>query len=189
VSRALVIGFGAFGEVIDNPARRLALGVDGLAFDDLQIIGREMPVSYRRCLDETAAQIEAVRPDLLLGVGVARGRGAAMVEGRGLLRLDPLLADVDGERRGAVSAEGPLEIAASAGSLALAEAMGLVVSLDAGSYVCNAWLYEAARRFGTELPVAFLHIPDQGLPVSTLCSGLGAWWREERARAASRLES
>lgn len=189
MSRALVLGFGAFGEVVDNPARRLALGVDGLEVDGLRITGREMSVSYRGCIAETAALVASERPDLLLGVGVARGRSEAMVERRGLLRLDPLLADVDGEQRSTVIAQGPSEIWASPGAAALARAMGLVVSLDAGSYVCNAWLYEAARRFGSELPVAFLHIPDGGLPVSTLCTGLEAWWTEERARAASRLES
>lgn len=151
-----VLGFGPFLEVRDNPASRLARAVDGRA----GIVGREMPVSYRR----SVAMAEECRADLIVGIGVARGRTEAAVE-RTAVRgwsesdLDGNLGDIDGpEERRSPLAE------------AFAAALGVPVSDDAGRYVCNGWLY---RCLGLGLPVVFLHIPPDGFSAERLVDAIG----------------
>ena len=59
------------------------------------------------------------------------------------------------------------------GSDALAAALGVTISDDAGAYVCNAWLYGVLG--GTTLPAAFLHLPDQGMDPDALLRGIAVW--------------
>lgn len=155
-----VLGFGPFLEVTDNPAARLARAVDGRE----SIVGKEMPVSYRR----SVAMAAACGADLIVGVGVARGRDFAAVErtarrGWSEPDMDGDLGEIDGpeQRRS--------ELAAT-----FAAALDLPLSDDAGSYVCNGWLY---RCLALELPVVFLHIPPEGFSGERLLRGIGSWRR------------
>ena len=68
---ALVMGFGPFGEVVDNPSCALATALDGTLAGPFRIAGRTMPVSYRRCLETTAAAVAELAPTVVLGIGVA----------------------------------------------------------------------------------------------------------------------
>ena len=90
--------------------------------------------------------------------------------------------DVDGECPGILVPGGPETLAASAASHALALALAVAESHDAGQYVCNAWLYCAQWRSqrvapgGHPLPVSFLHIPDKGFDPARLLLGLQRGW-------------
>ena len=165
----LVLGFGPFGSVVDNPARRVALAVDGqtLGRGVGRIVGREMPVSYARSERLTLDLVEELGPALVLGVGVASGRTEALVEQVGNHRADPLLFDVDGVGLADHGAgQGSL---VSASAAPLATALGVGLSLDAGGYVCNSWLFRALRA---GLPAAFLLVPPSGFAAAALRSGL-----------------
>lgn len=177
VPTALVLGFGPFLEVTDNPAARLARAVDGARAPGLRVVGRTMPVSYRRAVDETVAAVAALGPAAILGVGVARGRPAPMVERWGTRAFDPALPDVDGV---AEAEEGP-ERVGTADPEGLAEALGVAISEDAGRYVCNGWIWRAVRR--VERPVAFLHVPDAGFDPDRLVAGLARWVNRDRTPA------
>jgi pyrrolidone-carboxylate peptidase len=168
----LVVGFGPFKDVSDNPASRLALSVDGREAGGLRFIGRVMPVSYDRGPAFTEGLFEELDPQLIFGVGVAVGRGEPALERVGRRALDPAHADVDGVHLADAEEGGPAEIDASAAVGPMAEALGLLVSDDAGRYVCNAWLYRVTRRLGARLPIAFLHIPSEGFSADRLVDGL-----------------
>ena len=158
---ALVLGFGPFGEVLDNPSSRLARAVDGLDAGPFRLVGRQMPVSYRRSVEETAAAVATHAPEIVLGVGVAVQRTCAQLERTGRaghstrLDVDQRQADwISSPRRRRV-ARLPLK--------AMQEASGLEVSDDCGSYVCNGWLYACLGMLPLHLRVGFLHIPRHGL--------------------------
>ncbi len=191
----VVLGFGAFLEVTDNPASHLATAVHGLG-RRITIVGAEMPASYARGHAVAAEAMARHNPVLLLGVGVARGRTLAMVERTAFAEVSVADPDVDGDFGEIAGATAGATAGALTGALtgatagpislespvatALAAALELPVSDDAGRYVCNAWLYRALRG---GFPAAFLHVPPQGWPVEALIDGLERWAtiRERRA--------
>lgn len=164
----LVLGFGPFGVVVDNPARRLALACGGVV-GACRVVGMEMPVSYDRCERLTLDAAKALGPVLVVGVGVARTRSSAELEAVGRNVADPTEPDVDGVTLSA-HADGPAELMAP-GVHALAGVLGVGVSTDAGAYVCNSWLYRSLRA---GLPAAFLHVPPEGFPPDRLRGALAA---------------
>ncbi|MCB9759002.1 MAG: hypothetical protein H6739_04115 [Alphaproteobacteria bacterium] len=168
----LVTGFGPFLDVHRNPSGRLAEAVDGLRIAGHTIVGEVLPVSYRRAPARTIALARRHPPLFVLGMGVASGRDRPMVEVLGVRRTHDTLADVDGVV-GPVLGEGPPSRRATLDVDTLAEALGCAVSEDAGTYVCNAWLYEVVGAL-PDLPVAFLHVPPAGMPRDTLLAGLRA---------------
>lgn len=169
----LVMGFGPFLDVVDNPAAALVRAVDG-ADVGARVVGRVMTVSYDRAVQETLDAVAELDPRLVLGVGVAANRDAVCVEAIG--RKDPGVGrpDVDGQlwsldddERGA-----PIEVRATLGVEVLAQALGARLSTDAGRYVCNAWLYRVARAVGHQRPVGFVHVPAEGMEPERLLRGL-----------------
>lgn len=170
----LVLGFGPFLDVADNPAARLARAVDGATVGGRRVVGRVMPVSYSRGPELAASLAEDLDPELILGVGVARDRPEPWVERVGRRRCSATEADVDGTAGADLEPEGPEEVEASLDVDALAAALGCGVSRDAGRYVCNGWLYRAVRTLGAGRPVGFLHVPDAGLTPERLLRGLAA---------------
>lgn len=177
MATVLVVGFGPFLDVVDNPAAALARAVDGRALGgDDRVVGRAMDVSYRRAPAQVQAWVEELGADLVLGVGVARGRSVAMLERVAVRAGDASSADVDGDHLGDL---GPLvdggdaRVRATFPEAPFLAATGLATSEDAGRYVCNAWLWTCAQRLAG-VPVGFLHVPDVGLDAEVLVRGLVA---------------
>jgi pyroglutamyl-peptidase len=162
------MGFGPFLDVRDNPARRLALALEGRRLGAWSISGAEMPVGYLECMAETEAQVQALQPELLLGVGVARRRERPMLERWACNEARPDLPDAMERCWSEVEAGGPARLSSSWPDLALP----FEVSDDAGRYVCNAWLYQALRRWPQSPRVGFLHVPPQGMAPALLLSAL-----------------
>lgn len=166
----LVMGFGPFLDVADNPAAALARALDGRTMDGVRVVGRVMPVSYRRSAAETLAAAAELGCDRVLGVGVARGRPAAMVERLGHFGDGGRDPDVDGDH-GDPRLDGAPVVVGEAE--ALAAALGVGVSDDAGRYVCNGWIRRVVPVVGR--PAAFLHVPGHGFDPERLLRGLVAW--------------
>lgn len=166
----LVTGFGPFLDVEDNPSGRLARRVDGARVAGHSVHGELLPVSYDEAPALTLALAERLRPDLVVGLGVARGRARVMVERVGRRPTASAAPDVRG-RRPTPPKAGPDEVRATLDVDALAETLGAGVSDDAGAYVCNAWLYAVARGL-PGVPVGFVHLPDEGLAAERLLAGL-----------------
>ncbi len=184
--RVLVLGFGPFQDVRDNPASRLAHAVDGRLLGGVRLIGREMPVSYGRAVPLTVSLAHSERADVVLGVGVARGRTAVCVERVGHRTGWTETADVDGvagarhlEELGSEAADTNslgAEAWATVPCETLAGALGGVVSDDAGRYVCNAWLFGAVTALGATRPVGFVHVPDAGIDPDRFVVAVAAIW-------------
>lgn len=172
----LVVGFGSFGNIHNNPASRLARAVDGRMAGMRLCVGREVPVRYAEGPEETIALSQLHRPCAILGIGVAANRPRACVESIGVRYGDASLPDQAGIGVADLEPGGPEAVAATAPVDALAAALGVAVSADAGRYVCNAWLYRVVRRLGADLPITFLHIPLAGVEPDWLIEGLSHVW-------------
>lgn len=176
---ALVLGFGPFGEVVDNPSAALALALSGRRVSGVDIIGEAMPVSYGRSVTLAMVRAAQLRPALVLGIGVAMRREVAMVERYGRNRAATRAADVDGVRVGK-HGEGPAVLESPLAE-ELARALGVHLSSDAGTYVCNAWLYRSLR---CGLPAAFLHVPAHGIEADRVAEAVARVVKNLEHRAA-----
>jgi pyroglutamyl-peptidase len=166
----LVTGFGPFLDVQENPSGRIARRLDGARVAGHTVYGELLPVTYDEAPARTLALAARLRPALVVGLGVARGRERVMVERVGRRPTATAAPDVSG-RRPAPPTGAPAEVRATLDVEAFAEALGADVSNDAGTYVCNAWLYAVARGL-PGVPVGFVHVPDQGMPEDQLLAGL-----------------
>lgn len=164
----LVTGFGPFQDVVDNPSARLARGVNGLRVAGETIRGEVLPVSYSRAAAETLRLIELLNPRFVIGTGVAVSRSQVQVERWGRRAMQPS-EDVDGVVVPSLPDLGDC-VPSTLDPEKLAKSLAASVSEDAGTYVCNAWLYQVAGA--AEVPVSFVHVPASGLAVTRFMAGL-----------------
>lgn len=163
----LLTGFGPFLDVADNPSGALVRALDGRRAAGFTLVGRTLPVSYRRGPQRALELAASVRPALVLGFGVHRG-GALQVERTGR-RAVGATADVDGACPPDLG-EGPDTLTATLDTASLAASLQADLSDNAGSYVCNAWLYTVLRDGA--LPAAFVHIPPRPADAAAVLRGL-----------------
>lgn len=163
----LVTGFGPFGAVEENPTAALARGVDGATVGSHKVLGVVLPVAYAASVQQTLALARQHDAQWVIGTGVAVRRGRVSVERWGH-RVNPSRPDVQGLCTG--PPEGPDRLASRVDVDVFAKALGGVVSEDAGTYVCNAWLYGVL--LGCERPATFVHVPPQGLTVEAFLEAL-----------------
>ena len=172
----LVIGFGPFLDVKDNPAARIAQAIDGAQLPSGPVWGRVMDVSYERAPQQTLAWCDALSPSAVVGVGVARRRTVTTVETVGRRWTDGATRDVDGACPPDLEPGGPESVRLGGVPAAVLAAMlGGVVGEDAGRYVCNAWIYRTSRALRGRIPLTFLHIPPSGLQREPLVRALATW--------------
>ncbi len=183
-SPLLVLGFGPFLDVVDNPASRLARAVDGSVIAGSRVYGREMPVSYEASVALSRRLVDELQPALVLGVGVAVKRTAPELERYGRRVSVSGRPDVSGRVRPPELLGAPECLESRLPLSPMARAMGASVSEDAGRYVCNSWLYQALHQLHDVAAVGFLHVPSSGLSPERLVEGLKvalAWSREGSA--------
>lgn len=167
----LVTGFGSFGEVTDNPTAALVRALSGRRVRGRTVVGTVLPVSYGEGLDLARRWVTRLRPELVVGFGVAVSRDRVDVESVAYNQTHRDRADVVGEAPGVLEPLGPDAVRATLDVHGLADALDARVSEDAGRYVCNAWLYRMVRAF-PEVPLTFVHVPPEGVEVERVLSGL-----------------
>ena len=164
----LLTGFGPFLDVRDNPSARLVRRLHGRRVAGETLIGRVLPVSFERAPEETLAVARGLGARLVLGFGVARGRGGVEVERLGRPGVGDA-PDIDGCCPTSLGAPGH-PVSATVDVEALAAGLGAVLSEDAGRYVCNAWLYRVTHAL--EVPVGFVHLPPSGIAPEQVAGAL-----------------
>lgn len=172
-TRVLVTGFEAFAGAASNPSgevvrRLVSLPQDELAQAGISLSGAVLPVAFAASATALNEAIEAHRPDLVIGLGLAEGRSGITPERVAINLDDARIPDNDG----AQPLDEPIEPGGPAARFsglpvkaivaALTEAgLRASVSLTAGSYVCNHVAYllggHAERRPG--LRAGFIHVP------------------------------
>lgn len=167
--KVLVTGFGPFPGVPRNPSVDVVRALQGRRVGDVDIVAREIPVSWSEGPDLAVATAREIGASLVIGVGVAESRDAVTVERQGRRAWSQIP-----DARGATCAglEGPEIVPATLDVERLAGALRAGVSDDAGAYVCNAWLYRVAQAL--DVPVGFVHIPAEGIDPELLVEGVRA---------------
>jgi pyroglutamyl-peptidase len=165
----LVTGFGPFPGVELNPTAGVVRAIHGRRLAGHTVVGRVLPVAWRRGPAETIAVARRSGAALVVGLGVATRRDRVEVE-RQAVRMVDRLPDADGSD--SLGLEGPECVAATLDVDQLARALAAGTSSDAGRYVCNAWLYQVT--LGLDVPVGFVHVPRAGIAVDRLLRGLTA---------------
>lgn len=164
----LVTGFGAFPGVSANPTAAILRALERhrgrLARLGVALHGCMLPVRYEDADDTLRDVVIALRPDVIVHLGVAARRKAVSVETRAVNRAGPLRPDAARHTPRQIlepSAAHHLGARFPAARVVAAMRAGghaAALSIDAGDYVCNATLYRSVLwRLAPE--VGFLHVP------------------------------
>lgn len=160
--KILVTGFEPFGGEPENASgeavRQLSRRWSGAA----EVVVGLLPVSFAGAPPALHALVEQHRPDAVVAVGEAGGRGSVTPERFGRNRIDARIPDNDGAQpRDLVIDDGPELRPATLDVEELVRRIRTVgvpaeVSQDAGAFVCNVVAVEVAAL---GLPAAFVHVP------------------------------
>ncbi|MFC6289106.1 pyroglutamyl-peptidase I [Levilactobacillus angrenensis] len=166
--KILVTGFDPFGGEATNPAieavKRLPATIAGA-----EIIPLLVPTVFETVGPVVRQAILAKRPDVVLSIGQAGGRAALTPELVAINLADGRIPDNAGDQPvdRPLQAEGATAYFTELPVKAMVQAIrdvGLpsTVSTTAGTYVCNALMYQVQYLRATEFPTlraGFMHIP------------------------------
>lgn len=166
--KVLVTGFDPFGGERVNPAYEAVKALPD-TLDGAQIYKRELPTAFDRSAAALEGYLCELQPDIVLCVGQAGGTPAVRVERVAINLADARFPDNDGAQPldEPLRADGDAAYFSTLPVRAMVQAVraaGLPcsVSYTAGTYVCNAALYNAlylaAKRF-PGLRAGFVHVP------------------------------
>ncbi len=173
----VVVGFGSFEGVVNNPSSAAAEALDGCVLSGVAVVGREMPVSHDRSIAVCRMLLERTGAVALIGIGVAMSRNGITVERTGTRPKLSERLDVDHQPGPQELLDGPERIRATLDCERLAELLGAEVGDDAGTYVCNSWLYQASGCF--DVDVGFIHVPPLGVDSGRLLNAIALMWGDE----------
>ncbi|MFG1424746.1 pyroglutamyl-peptidase I [Roseixanthobacter glucoisosaccharinicivorans] len=165
--RILICGFEPFPGVPKNPSAQVARRLAGLARPALADTERHVEILPTRwaALDRAEARIHALKPDVILLLGVASRRRVVCVESRAVNAAGSFPDASGAAMTSRKLSEGPAEIRSRADLprlLAALRTAGLPAALsrDAGRYLCNGLYYRVlALTAGRDVPVVFIHLP------------------------------
>ncbi|MEQ9812932.1 MAG: pyroglutamyl-peptidase I [Azospirillaceae bacterium] len=182
----LVTGFGAFGGIVDNPSLAVMAALSDRARG---IVGAELPVSHEGAVAALQALIATHRPAVWLGFGVAPAATAIRLETTGRNAITAAKPDNDGRQPAGdpvvpgAAATLPSRLPLARIEPALVRAgHAVVLSDDAGGYVCNTALTAGLHLMPADRIAGFVHLPP--LPGSVPDT---PGWPLERTLAAARL--
>jgi pyroglutamyl-peptidase len=165
----LVTGFERFGKEYSNPTERLARSFDGRTVGGEKIVGRVLPVSYRKVGTSLRLILDKEKPDVVVATGLAGGRTDVSVERVGVNAMDAQIPDNDGfsPHDAAVVKGGPAAYLSTFPCSKIVEdlrgkGVPATLSYSAGTFICNALLYHLlhyAQRRGIPKKAGFLHFP------------------------------
>ena len=183
MSRVLLTGFGPFGESATNPAQE-AVELVAERWQPpagTELLTATLPASFARATTQIRELIADHRPDVVVNVGLAAGRDRISLERVAVNLIDARIADVDGAQPvdvpvtpggpGAVFTTLPVKACVAA----LRDAgLPAELSLTAGSYVCNAVMYDTGHAVGDGVRAGFVHVPPTDvIPAAEVARGLG----------------
>jgi len=165
----LITGFEPYGGRGRNPSAEVAKALEGQTIAGHRVVGRTLPVSYRGLAGRLAALIDEQKPVVVMSLGLWPGEPAIRLERHGLNLADFDIADNDGatlvdaaiEASGATGRFASLPLRAIEQAL-LAGGIPARLSSTAGTFLCNATLYNLMRIIEERSPAAvggFIHVP------------------------------
>jgi pyroglutamyl-peptidase len=179
----LVTGFEPYGAWPSNPTGTIAQHLDGWVIGDYKVIGRVLPVTLDGLGQRVADLIEELAPVAVLSLGLFPGAATLRVERVGLNVADFARPDNDGVvvHDKPIVAGQALAHAATLPVHAIRDAhtkagVPSVVSNSAGTYLCNATLYQFLHECelrALSCQCGFIHVPFEPAQVAATLSGAG----------------
>lgn len=170
----LLTGFEPFGGEAENPSQEIARALDRRRIGGRTVVGRVLPCAFGASRVELARLVRAVRPELVICLGLAGGRAEITPERVAINIDDARLPDNAGAqpvdrpivRGGPAAYWSTLPIKAIVAALR-ARGMPAAVSQTAGTFVCNHVFYGLmhALRGNRRVRGGFIHVPFATTPV------------------------
>lgn len=165
-SRTLLLtGFGSFDGYATNPAWQTAEALGGERIGDLQVVAARLDVTYADAPRQLREAILEHRPDLVLSLGVAptpalrlervaKNRDVSFQpDNAGVVHADTVIRDGGPERLPTRLPIEPLREALQAAGYEV------VISDDAGGYLCNHVFYRVLDEVDPSRIAGFVHVP------------------------------
>ena len=165
----LVLGFEPFADETINPSAEIARHLDGEMIGTLRVVSGILPVTFAEAPLRLAELLDHYRPELVIALGQAGGRGEISLERVAINLIDARIADnaglqpIDAE----VLHDGPGAYFSTLPVKAIHEELKSInvpsaLSLSAGTYVCNQVFYWLAHLLASEHSQTrggFIHVP------------------------------
>lgn len=168
IKNVLVTGFEPFGGEMINPSALAAEALDGRKVVGRRVVGAVLPCVFGKSLVALKQEIRRWKPELVICVGQAGGRGEINLERVALNIEDVSIPDNDGNQPvdrpvvpgGPAAFWSTLPIKAIVAALRKA-GLPAVVSQSAGTFVCNHVFYGLMRALARQRTVrgGFIHVP------------------------------
>lgn len=158
----LIIGYGPFDGRASNGSGTIATALNGKIVAEHRVVGVELPVQWGEIEGALADVIAEHHPAVILGLGEGFPGRVALETRAANARLG---ADAAGHQPPSpqLHAKGPTHLASRIAydldALPSCD-VPVVLSVDAGTYLCNNLLWVCLER--SELPAGFIHLPPQG---------------------------
>jgi pyroglutamyl-peptidase len=168
--RALITGFDSFLDIAINASGRIAESLDGVtvatAHGPVTVSGRVLPVGFDSAAQSLAEHVAALRPDVLVLLGVARSADYRLETGA-IPRITSEHPDMTGlVATGRILGEDRRTTTRPCDALAAtlrAAGFDARASDDCGGYVCNSTYFAA---LGLRTDALFVHLPPAHDPAS-----------------------
>ncbi len=163
----LLLGFEHFLEYDENPTDLLVRQLHGKSVNGHPVVGVTLPVDYSEIEGKILAAIEAAKPALVVGFGLAAGRDKVTPEKVALNYINSKMKDNSGRSlEGVPIAPGEpaafftnVPVEALVGELNR-ESIPASLSLSAGAYLCNYTMYVCLREArASGFRAGFIHVP------------------------------
>lgn len=166
MKKLLITGFDPFNGNTVNPSWQAAEALPDTV-GGYELRKMQLPTVYGEAAQMVIAAAGEWKPDVILCLGLAGGRGAVTPERVGINIRSASIPDNAGQQftDAPIAPDGPAAYFSTLPVTAMAQAIrdaGLpgMVSNTAGTYVCNDVLYTLLHHFaGTNTRVGFIHVP------------------------------
>ena len=163
----LLTGFEPFGGEAINPSWEIARALHGETVAGARVEALMLPCVFGESLRALGEAIDAIKPDLVLALGQARGRGELSLERVAINLIDARIAD----NAGAQPIDAPVIAGAPPAHFSTLPVKAMVeglraagypagLSFTAGSFVCNEVFFGLQDLLaGRHLRSGFMHVP------------------------------
>lgn len=171
--KVLITGFEPYSTYKESPSEKLIKSLERTKISNVDLVGRVLPVSFRRVNRKLNSLLHTIKPDYLIMFGYYPKATCFEIEKVAINRIDTYqngksaLTDNDGVSLRRKIGNGPDHYNTTFPIHKLTEAFDVYKvpykeSSWPGTYVCNYSLYNILReidRTGLKTKVAFIHIP------------------------------
>jgi pyroglutamyl-peptidase len=173
----LLTGFESYGGRSLNPAEQVVKRLDGAEIRGIRVYGRTLPVDYQGLGPRVTRLIEEIQPRVVICLGLWPGTPMLRLERIAVNIADFEIPDNVGHiTRGPVIEDGaeayrstlPLHLIQDR---LLEAGIPARLSASAGTFLCNALMYQTLRACAERVPAApcgFIHLPYMPEQVSAL---------------------